>query len=205
MREDLTNKVFGKLKVLSYSHSKNGRYWETECLECDSIQILKTNSVKNNKNGCSKCSKHRTHGLTKTREHHIWLNMKYRCYKKTSQSYYRYGGRGITVCDRWLESFENFLEDMGYSPSDKYSLDRINNDGNYEPSNCKWVTAKEQANNTSRTVFLEYNGVKKSLRYWEDITGISKATLYSRLQKGWSIEQIITTPLDIKMSKVSTS
>jgi len=90
-----------------------------------------------------------THGMTQSAEYNIWGKMKSRCYAKSNNRYYRYGGRGIKVCDRWLHSFENFYADMGPRPTKKHSIDRINNDGNYEPSNCRWATPKEQVDNQS--------------------------------------------------------
>lgn len=91
----------------------------------------------------------KTHGMRDTPEYGVWANMKDRCYNPSSEDYKNYGGRGIKVCERWLNSFENFYEDMGEKPWSKllYSLDRINNDGNYEPSNCRWATVKQQVNN----------------------------------------------------------
>lgn len=97
------------------------------------------------------CKKHgESHGGKRTPEYATWIKMKERCYWKKSNRYYRYGARGIIVCDRWLNSFENFLKDMGRKPSKVYSIDRINNDGNYDPSNCRWATAVQQANNKSK-------------------------------------------------------
>lgn len=89
----------------------------------------------------------KTHGMSKSRIYNVWSAMKERCYDKRNKSYKNYGGRGIKVCDRWLNSFENFYQDMGERPSSEYSIDRIDVNGDYEPSNCKWSTAKEQANN----------------------------------------------------------
>jgi hypothetical protein len=90
------------------------------------------------------------HGGTRSREFNTWKGMQRRCYLQSAAGFKNYGGRGIAVCDRWLHSFENFLADMGCKPSPKHSIDRINNDGNYEPGNCRWATAKEQRQNRRR-------------------------------------------------------
>ena len=102
----------------------------------------------------------KTHGMNKTPEHNCYWAMKKRCYSKSHKSYSDYGGRGIKVCDRWLESFENFYADMGPRPTPKHSLDRIDVNGNYEPSNCRWASESEQCNNRRSTVYVVWNGVK---------------------------------------------
>lgn len=131
------------------------------------------------------------HGMSKEKIHYTWKNMKARCFNKARPGYKNYGGRGITVCDRWLV-FENFLADMGECPEGR-SLDRINNDGNYEPSNCRWATRLEQSHNSSRPRLLTHNGITKNITEWADHLGISIATLLERLER-WTLEDALTTP-----------
>lgn len=124
-------------------------------------------------------------------EFYSWCNMRRRCYEITNDRYHRYGGRGIIVCDRWLNSFENFFADMGEKPSQKHSIEREDNDGNYEPSNCYWGTKKEQANNRSSNVFIEHNGIVKTITDWElFLLNRSKGEVTRRLNKGQTFEHI---------------
>lgn len=119
----------------------------------------------------------------------IWYNMKYRCYNPDNISYPRYGGRGIKICDRWLENLNNFIEDMGSTYKKGLSLERLDVDGNYELSNCTWATPKEQAINRRSTVFIDYNGEKLCTKDYCDKIGISYRLFHSRIQYGWSIER----------------
>lgn len=137
-------------------------------------------------------TKNRTHGLSKSRAYNTWKGIKRRCFRKQYIDYHRYGGRGITVCKRWMK-FENFFKDMGEQP-EGMSLDRIDNDGDYKPSNCRWATRLQQCSNTRQNVFIEYKGVKKHLREWERVLGISITCIRGRLKRGWSAEKIIETP-----------
>jgi hypothetical protein len=120
----------GKEKEIQLAHLRNGA--STQCIGC---------AGKNNKHALK-------HGLISSPEYITWLAMKQRCYDSKRHNYKHYGERGIIICERWLNSFENFYADMGPRPSPKHSIDRINNDGNYEPVNCRWATQKEQVNNT---------------------------------------------------------
>lgn len=139
-----------------------------------------------------------THGLRDHYIYGIWHNMKVRCYRESNHAYKRYGGRGIKVCDRWLESVENLYADMGDRPTPSHSLDRINNDGNYCPENCRWATDAEQSRNTSANRLLTYKGKTMCLTDWANHLGMSNATFRDRLdRRGWSLEKTIETPINI--------
>lgn len=143
---------------------------------------------------------HRKHGLCKTKEYMIYSKMKDRCCNKNAKDYYLYGGRGIKVCDRWLECFENFYTDMGPKPTPKHTIDRIDNNGDYCPENCRWITQKEQNRNQRTNHILEFNGKKLPLVVWAELLNLERRTLCSRINKlGWSVEKALTTPL--KFSK----
>lgn len=159
-RIDLTGKKFKMLTAVKFTamFQTNGRRrsgWECLC-DCGERVVVDTENLKSGKaNSCGCYSKTHPHNYshgesskaTKTKEYRTWNGIKDRCYNKTSKTYSYWGGRGIRVCKRWLDSYQNFLSDMGRSPSPKHSIERINNDGNYELSNCKWATKKQQANN----------------------------------------------------------
>jgi hypothetical protein len=114
----------------------------------------------------------------------IWRLMKHRCYNSSRKEFPHYGGRGIVMCPRWLESWRNFLADMGPRPSPKHSIDRIDNDGPYSPENCRWATRQEQNANTRKNVFIEHNGKRQHVAAWSRETGIDDSTIQYRFQKG---------------------
>ena len=136
------------------------------------------------------------HGFSKTRLYRCWQSMKARCYQKNNWKYDSYNGRGITVCDDWRNDFLAFREwalKNGYQ--DTLTLDRIDNDGNYEPSNCRWATALEQNNNSRRCRRIEWNEETHNLVEWAEITGLTYGALVNRLFRGWDIERALSTPL----------
>lgn len=137
------------------------------------------------------------HGWIRTPEYMAWANMHQRCLNKNRKTYHRYGGRGIKVCDRWGD-FKNFIHDMGPKPSRKHTLDRIDNNGNYEPSNCRWADMRQQSNNRENSTYISFNGLTKTKAQWSEILNIHYDTLRIRLKKGWSIEKALTTPVDKK-------
>jgi hypothetical protein len=130
--------------------------------------------------------------------HSAWAGMRQRCLNPTSSEFARYGGRGIKICDRWLTSFETFLEDMGPKPTPKHSVDRIDNDGNYEPSNCRWATVKEQNNNRCTSVFVTIGRETKTVAQWDDLgrLAVDPSTVYKRIRSGWNPELAATSPRD---------
>ncbi|ABO54166.1 hypothetical protein LA345_25765 [Burkholderia vietnamiensis] len=130
------------------------------------------------------------HGMTRSPEYQTWRSMKKRCISPSNARYAQYGGRGITVCERWM-SFENFFEDMGPRPSPKHSLDRMDNNRGYEPGNCRWATLVEQNRNKSTNVILEYRGERRCVSEWSEITGIPHGTILSRINRGIPIEKIL--------------
>lgn len=140
----------------------------------------------------------RKHGLSKTRIYRIYNNMKSRCYKEYSKSYKDYGGRGIKICDEWLgeDGFTNFYKwsiENGYK--DFLTIDRIDNDKNYSPCNCRWSTRNVQNNNSRHVHMIEYCGEVKSISEWSKIKMISRNTIIKRLKMGWSIEKALNTPV----------
>jgi hypothetical protein len=138
-------------------------------------------------------------------EYRTWISIKQRCYNSNHSRYYRYGMRGIKVCDRWLHSFENFFIDMGERGNKKLSIERRNNDGDYEPNNCYWGTSAEQSINKSSNRFLELWGEIKTISQWSKIASISENTIRSRLKYGWDANRILTEPLRHIPSKISHS
>jgi hypothetical protein len=120
--------------------------------------------------------------------------MKYRCDNEDGQDYYLYGGRGIKYCKRWAK-FENFLADMGQRPSKRHTLDRFpNKNGDYKPSNCRWATPKEQANNTRANVLITIGGLEKNLTQWSSISGMPIKVISARLGKGWPGRDAVFAP-----------
>ena len=149
--DDLTGKRFSSWTVLSLLKESKNRYKYLCRCQCGKEKLVLTQNLINGRSKSCGCLSH--HGYTGTKVYRTWKSIRGRCYYKKHISYKNYGARGIRVCQRWLDSFENFLSDMGESPTIKHTIERNNNDGNYEPSNCRWATYKEQQQNKRKRSF----------------------------------------------------
>lgn len=198
---DLTGQVFGRLKAVSdCGRNPYGLVlWACVC-ECGKTVEVSSHCLRGgNTNSCG-CLKtgNPTHGMSATSEHEAWAGMKTRCYCKTNKRFSLYGGRGITVCERWLNSFDNFYADIGSKPSSKHTLDRKDTNGNYEPSNCRWADWKTQQNNRRNNRIIEFNGEKLTTSQWENRAGITCKVLRQRIDRdGWTFEKALTEPLRV--------
>lgn len=203
--QDLTGRKYGKLTVISRSVNGNNGCTRWLCLcECGKEHTvnaghLKSGGVKDC--GCEK-SKRTTlrntkHGDAGSRLYNIWIKMRDRCNNPNNADWNLYGGRGISICDEWNESylsFKNWATSNGYSET--LSIDRIDVNGGYNPSNCRWATNIEQCNNTRRNKHYPYRGREITIREASQISGLEYGTIKARLKYGWSMEQAINTPLD---------
>lgn len=195
--KDLTGQRFGRLIVISFSHKKDGgkRYfWNCLC-DCGNTTIIRIDHLKSRHTqscGCLLIEKITKHGFSRSHIYRIWAGMIARCQNPKMNCYGHYGGRGISVCEEWLD-FENFYTDIGqYKPSHKHEIDRINNDAGYSLDNCRWATSKENHRNTSKNIWIEFDCKTKTLAEWSEVTGIKYQTIRSRLRNGWSIERALT-------------
>lgn len=192
---DISGKIYGRLTVVSYNKSdKIGHtFWNCTCA-CGKEKIIRQDLLNRNivvSCGCYAKENSTTHGKIKTPEYRTWAHMKSRCTNPNVKEYKNYGGRGISMCERWLNSFENFLADMGERPSSKYSIDRFpNNDGNYEKSNCRWADKKQQADNRRSNVILEYSGIKMSQSEWAKSLGVNHTNIIAFLKRNKSFPEI---------------
>lgn len=166
--------------------------------DCGTVKTAVLAQVKNGQAkscGCFKKeidqNRFKIHGMSSSAEYTSWTGMISRCECITNKKYHLYGGRGITVCDRWRHSFENFFNDMGPKPNSKFSIDRIDVNGNYEPSNCRWADQKTQCRNKRTTVFIENNGEKIKLSDYVEKRGVSYQTIASRIENNYPIHKDI--------------
>ena len=189
---------FNRLTVISEASPKHeNRRFLCRC-DCGNEATVYLDRLRHNRTqscGCYQRQRARegqtTHGMRRSSTYNSWHGMVSRCKNPNHPAFNRYGGRGIQVCDRWLK-FEDFYADMGERP-DNQSLDRINNNESYCPENCKWSTAKEQNNNKRSNCLLTVDGITLNLAQWEVKQGLTKGVLSHRLNRGWTLERVIST------------
>jgi hypothetical protein len=202
---DLNGKPFGRLTVIAFAGhvqlaTQRQAAWLCRC-SCGVEKVILAQSLQNGRSNSCGClqrkgigDRRRTHGRFRTPEYTVWQNMKKRCLDQGYRRYPGYGGRGITICDRWRDSFEAFLADMGTRPSPKHSIERRDNDGPYEPSNCIWAVRRTQDRNKRTNHLITFRGETMILADWAARTGILYETIRHRLAVGWSVEKALTTP-----------
>ena len=208
-KRDLKGKKFGMLTVIKVDEEKSlekkRTYWVCEC-ECTNIISIREDNINENKNDCGcifkkkQAEKSATHGMSGTRIHRIWLGMSQRCYIESASGYKNYGGRGIKVCDEWLNKENGFVNFYNWSIKNEYdnnlTIERKNVNGNYEPDNCRWATMKEQANNKRNTRYVTIDNETHSVSEWSEITGLSYMILNERYENNMLSKEEFLKPND---------
>lgn len=207
--EDISGKRFDRLVAIRYAGKSKRKQtlWECKC-DCGNMVIVhQQNLISGHTKSCGcynreiAVERNTIHGDTNTRIYHIWHDMMYRCYGEKHKSYYLYGGKGITVCEEWKEyqNFKNWAIGNGYA--DDLSIDRKDNEKGYEPSNCRWATDLQQANNTSRNKLYVINGKSDTIANLCRKYNVSYATASSRIRRGWDIKAALETPVKKKKGR----
>jgi hypothetical protein len=215
---DLTNHKYGRLTVLApVENTSSGKtQWLCRC-DCGKTAtvvsarlrsgITRSCGCLSRENSAAIGKSNAQHGFAShvnpSRTYRIWMGMKTRCTNPNSDQWQNYGGRGVKVCDRWLHSFECFLEDMGEPPSTRHSIERIDVDGNYEPDNCTWIPLEDQQYNRRNSLRLEFQGKTQALALWAKELGLDVHLLQNRLKLGWTVERAFTTPVDRRFGHLS--
>jgi hypothetical protein len=200
-KANLMGKRFGILTVVGEAESDigNNAMWLCRC-DCGTVKVIRALSLKSGETSSCGCrqGKYR-HGMSKTRLHRIWCHMVARCQCKTDAAYDDYGGRGISICSEWRDSFETFRDwalKNGYSKN--LTIDRKDNNGDYCAENCKWSTPKEQSNNRRSNIFFEHDGKRMTVTEWVQELGLNRGTVFDRIRRGWPVEQAILIPIGVR-------
>lgn len=202
--KDIMGHRFSQLLVIGRApdRGKKNVRWFCQC-DCGNIVSVVGTSLRIGETKSCGCLRTKSHeprhfvhgesaGGIRSKEYYTWASLRSRCLRRTDHGFRHYGGRGITVCDRWKDNFKNFLSDMGRAPSPQHSIDRIDNDGPYSPGNCRWTTAAVQSRNRSNNRFIEYGGEKLTVTDWSRRLGINLVTLFGKLNKQHlTLDQII--------------
>lgn len=196
--KDMSGQKFGRLTVIKYTRTQHGAYWLCKC-DCGNTTEVRGDMLRNGRIkscGCLQndrreevCTKH---GQSKTKLYKNYHAMKNRCYNKHNTAYKHYGARGIVVCDEWLLNYKTFYDwamDNGYKEG--LTIDRIDVNGNYEPTNCRWVDQETQQNNKRNNIYITYNGKTQTLMQWANELNLTYACIKHRYERGWSKKEIL--------------
>lgn len=202
---NLAGKKFHRLEVLSLIGKDNANHaiWQCKCDCGNETNVQSSHLITGHTRSCGCLHKEvlTKHGCHGGKLYNAWQAMISRCYNSKTESYHNYGGRGITVCERWIDSPINFILDMGIPDNKKLTLERIDVNGNYELSNCKWASMKQQQRNKRNNNVIEFNGESLCLSEWCEKLNLKRSTLRNRLTvRGWSIEKSLSTPARKKKS-----
>jgi hypothetical protein len=201
IKQDLTGQKFGKLTVVSQvEHRGQNIAWLCVC-DCGKETIATSGHLRSGARvscGCRRGETKNKYNTKHNRVYSIWRGMKERCYYERNKRYKEYGGRGIKVCSEWhnFAIFQEWALSNGYSS--ELTLDRIDNNGNYCPENCRWATITEQANNKIKSKIIEYEGKRMTLAQWCKLLSLPYFAIYQRLYRNWTFENAIKTPLDLQ-------
>lgn len=207
--KNIIGQKFSMLTIIGFSHMENeSSFWHVRC-DCGNERVMRIQCIRNKgivSCGCyaikEKSQRMHIHGQSRTSLYRRWIDIKIRCTDPNSQKYKYYGAKGIECCAEW-EQFLPFYEwAMANGYEQELQIDRINNNGNYSPDNCRFVTSKENINNRGCTVYCEINGIKKPINYWAEKIGISRNTLLHRINLGWENEQLLQPSRRLNKNKL---
>lgn len=200
----MIGKRFGRLTVIEEAGRNSHRFIQWKCLcDCGREKIVSGHNLRSgNTKSCGCVTKEKVKmlnyvtGQSRSRLHRIWDSMKSRCYNENVPHYHRYGARGIIICEEWRNNFKAFYDwAMSHGYTDELTIDRIDNDGNYCPENCRWVTLHEQNRNRRTNRMITFDGKTQCMSDWAKELGIKPITLLGRFSRGWSVERALTTPV----------
>ena len=194
----LEGQRYGRLTVVTrHAVVKGNIIWKCLC-DCGQVALVNASNLRGGKTASCGCARRESvrqrqvrHGMYGSPVYKVWVNMKGRCLNPKNAKYHRYGGRGIKICQEWIDSFDAFFRDMGEPPSPLHTIERKDNNGDYCPENCQWATKQEQANNVSRNRCLTYGGRTQTLAMWSRERGINPSTLQTRIARGFSVARAL--------------
>lgn len=197
--KNLTGLKFGLIHVICFAgkrikNSGNAEYFYHCRCSCGTQRLISGVALTGKKRRGCRCWNSDLNGMRESDEYRIWSAMWTRCTNPRQASWKNYGGRGITVCERW-EKFEHFFADMGQRPTRQHTIDRRDNDAGYSPDNCRWITRREQNRNRSDNHRLTFRGETKTIAEWSEDVHIEQRTIWWRISSGWSVDRALTTPI----------